>query len=151
MDVAGTSRFAVQYAMANRWEESTVATRWNLPSVTDILSILDLIRATTLKIECSECGWVASSLSPARPRLIKLYRELSFDSIIRAAEHSKEFSDADVVRHIFHIRTLGLNHTTGFLAVRSLLVLLRTTGLTVPTWLLRHIRLLPWFSVALEL
>lgn len=155
MDVAGTSRFAVQYAMANRWEESTMATTWNLPSVTDILlSILDLIRATTPKIECSECGRVTSSLSPAGPGLIKLHRELSFDGIIRAAEHSKEFCDADVVRHISHTRTHGLIHTfstTGFLAVHSLLVLLRTRGLTVPTWLLRHIQSLLWFNIALGL
>ena len=103
MDIAGTSIFGVQYAMAKRWEESTVATRWNLPLVTDtLLLIIDLILATTLKTECSECGRVASSLSPTGPGPIKLYRELSFNGIIRPTKHSKGFTDADVVRHIFH-------------------------------------------------
>jgi hypothetical protein len=129
-----------------------VATAWTLPSVTDIiLSILDLISATTLKIGCSECSRAASSLSPTWAGPIKFHRELSFDGVIRAAERSEEFSNADVVRHIFHTR--GLNHsfsTTGCLAVHLLLVLLRTPGLTVPTWLLRQTQSWPWSSIALE-
>ncbi|KAF8621887.1 hypothetical protein AX15_007440 [Amanita polypyramis BW_CC] len=32
VDATGTARFSVQYATADRWEESTVAATWNLPT-----------------------------------------------------------------------------------------------------------------------